>query len=283
MTFQDLQQFFKGNWPVVLGVLVVVTPVVWAVLHFLFKNRMDELKAANNQLRLTIQSPSTAQPPGTRADNQPETEDLRCGSTPDCPLVSAYPRTNGLSQTDLIDRLRHATKRITVFGLTRNFFVSPDVQPVIVQKAQTIPVTFFLMDPSCPSRTDRYRIEPIEAALEDPQRFAREVELALREMLRRCTVSTAASSVPGLSVYYYNFPCSFAIEEIDDYCRVMLYGHGKRGTEGPIFVFKSGNPFYGYFVSQLRWLERLAGATPLPPWTAKGIVLRRLALDSQLP
>jgi hypothetical protein len=51
----------------------------------------------------------------------------------------------------------------------------------------------------------------------------------------------------------------------------MLYGHGKRGTEGPIMVVPAGTPYYEYFARQIRWLENLASGRLAEPWTAKGI------------
>jgi hypothetical protein len=42
-------------------------------------------------------------------------------------------------------------------------------------KAVAIPVTFFFMDPYCDSRRERYRLEPVEAAMENPSRYMREV------------------------------------------------------------------------------------------------------------
>jgi len=55
----------------------------------------------------------------------------------------------------------------------------------------------------------------------------------------------------------------------------MLYGHGKRGTEGPVFVFESGTPYWQYFDDQIRWLKRLAD-TPREPWISRGIIVRPL-------
>jgi hypothetical protein len=78
-----------------------------------------------------------------------------------------------------------------------------------------------------------------------------------------------------MRIFTYNFPCSFAMEKVDRSCRVMLYGHGKRGTEGPILVFDEGTPYWEYFVGQLRWLGRLA-SDPREPWTSKGLVVRPL-------
>ncbi len=55
----------------------------------------------------------------------------------------------------------------------------------------------------------------------------------------------------------------------------MLYGHGKRGTEGPMFVFDHGTPYWRYFDDQIQWLKRLA-QDPREPWISKGIVVRPL-------
>jgi len=56
---------------------------------------------------------------------------------------------------------------------------------------------------------------------------------------------------------------------------VMLYGHGKRGREGPMLAFDRGTPYWDYFDSQMQWLERLA-SDPREPWTSKGLVVRPL-------
>jgi hypothetical protein len=136
-----------------------------------------------------------------------------------------------------------------------------------------IPVTFFVMDPYCDSRRERYRLEPVEAAMENPGRYMREVLRPLYAAAQR--VAPAATPSAGMRVYTYNFPCSFAIEKVDRTCRVMLYGHGKRGTEGPIFVFKEGTPYWDYFASQLEWMQRLAD-DPREPWTTKGLLVRSL-------
>jgi hypothetical protein len=101
----------------------------------------------------------------------------------------------------------------------------------------------------------------------------------MREVLRPLyaaaeRVAPAAAPSAG-RVYTYNFPCSFAIEKVDRTCRVMLYGHGKRGTEGPILVFNEGTPYWDYFSSQVEWMKRLAD-DPREPWTTKGLLVRSL-------
>ncbi|MFB9965914.1 helix-turn-helix domain-containing protein [Sinosporangium siamense] len=186
-------------------------------------------------------------------------------------LVDAWPHASQQSEQDLIHRVQSAHRRINLFGLTRNFYARDELLPLLEEVASSVPVRIYVMDPFCASRKDRYRIEPAEASMEDPERY-------IREVLR--PIGEAVNRVPngGLQVFTYNFPCSFAIEEIDDVCRVMLYGHGVRGTQGPLLIFSDG-PGHRYFSDQVRWLERLARSTPEPePWRAKGLVVEPLAL-----
>jgi hypothetical protein len=184
-----------------------------------------------------------------------------------------WPRTDEDSFRDLADRIKSAQDHITLFGLTRNFYARDQILPLFESKAVTIPVTFYAMDPVCDSRRDRYRIEPAEAAMEDPRRYVREILRPLHAASER--IAPAAAEGAGLRILLYNFPCSFAMEQIDRHCRVMLYGHGKRGTDGPIFVFDEGTPYYEFFEDQVRWLKQLASA-PREPWTTKGLVVRPL-------
>jgi hypothetical protein len=183
-----------------------------------------------------------------------------------------WPHTNPAALDDLVERVNNARKEITVFGLTRNFYAKDDILPLFEAKASEIPVKFYIMDPRCDSRRDRYRIEPTEAAMEDPARYTREILRPLFDASQRIIPKIPSS---GMQIFTFNFPCSFAIERIDQSCRVMLYGHGKRGTEGPILVFDEGTPYWTYFTDQLQWLERLA-TNPREPWVSKGLTVRAL-------
>jgi hypothetical protein len=183
-----------------------------------------------------------------------------------------WPRTNSAVLDDLVERVNSAREEITVFGLTRNFYAKDDILPLFEAKASEILVTFYVMDPRCDSRRDRYRIEPVEAAMEDPTRYTREILRPLFDASQRIMPTTPSA---GMKIFTFNFPCSFAIEKIDRSCRVMLYGHGKRGTEGPTLVFDEGTPYWTYFADQIQWLERLA-ANPREPWVSKGLVVRAL-------
>jgi hypothetical protein len=187
-------------------------------------------------------------------------------------ISNLWPRTNEAVLNDLVGRVDNAREEITVFGLTRNFYAKDDMLPLFEAKAREIPVTFYVMDPHCDSRRDRYRIEPVEAAMEDPLRYTREILRPLFDASQRI-VPTMPSG--GMRIFTFNFPCSFAMEKIDRSCRVMLYGHGKRGTEGPILVFDEGTPYWTYFTDQIKWLERLA-TNPREPWVSKGLVVRAL-------
>ncbi|MCF2533000.1 hypothetical protein [Yinghuangia soli] len=174
-------------------------------------------------------------------------------------LAGMFPHTGSDSQADLTDRIRNAARRITMFGLTRNFYASPEMLALFEAKAAAgIPVSVYAMDPHCPSRRDRYRLEPAEAALADPDHYTRTILDPITE---------AAERTPQLTLLLYDFPCSFAMEEIDDTIRVMLYGHGVRGTDGPILAFGPGTEYHAYFAAQLRWLEGLATTlTARTPW-----------------
>lgn len=189
------------------------------------------------------------------------------------PISALWPRTSPDVLDDLISRVSAAREEVSVFGLSRNFYAKDDMLPLFEAKASEIPVTFYVMDPHCDSRRDRYRLEPVEAAMEDPRRYKREILRPLHAASQR--IGSTSSSSSGLRIFTYNFPCSFAMEKIDRSCRVMLYGHGKRGTEGPIFVFDDSTPYWDYFAGQMQWLERLA-QEPREPWTSKGLVVRPL-------
>jgi hypothetical protein len=187
-------------------------------------------------------------------------------------ISNLWPRTDPAVLDDLVGRVSSAREEITVFGLSRNFYAKDDMLPLFEARASEIPVTFYVMDPYCDSRRDRYRVEPVEVAMEDPARYTREILRPLLDASRRIIPTTPSA---GMRIFTFNFPCSFAIEKVDRSCRVMLYGHGKRGTEGPMLVFDEGTPYWTYFTDQIRWLERLA-TDPREPWVSKGLIVRAM-------
>lgn len=188
-------------------------------------------------------------------------------------ITNLWPHSSPETNDDLVARVKGATEEISIFGLSRNFYARDNVLPLFESQAVHMPVTFYIMNPGCNSRRDRYRLEPGEAAMEDPVRYTREILRPLYLASQR--VAPAAGSNAGMRIFTYNFPCSFAIERIDQSCRVMLYGHGKRGTEGPMMVFQEGTPYWDYFNDHFEWLARLA-SDPREPWTSKGIEVKPL-------
>lgn len=216
--------------------------------------------------------PEPDKPQATTKPNQPVPPARSVGPLTEAGISNLWPRTGPAVLGDLVERVNNAREEITVFGLTRNFYAKDDMLPLFETKASEIPVTFYVMDPNCDSRRDRYRIEPVEAAMEDPARYTREILRPLFDASQRMVPTTSSG---GMRIFTFNFPCSFAMEKIDRSCRVMLYGHGKRGTEGPMLVFDEGTPYWTYFTDQIKWLERLA-ANPREPWVSKGLVVREL-------
>jgi hypothetical protein len=191
-----------------------------------------------------------------------------------------FPATGKESERDLLERLAGARRRIDLFGLTRNFFTRTDVGDLLVQKAAHVPVRMYLMDPASPARVEHYRVEPVEAAFADPERTVRDVVEPLRRLQERAA-SAGPDPEAGLRVYTFSFPCSFAIEQIDDVCRVLLYGHGVRGSESPIMVFSAGTRYHDFFAGQIRWLENLAANPDAAPWAARGARVERLAAEDR--
>lgn len=281
MNFHQIADLLRQNGVILIAVVVVVSPIIWRITSYIFKNRLEEKEAENKKLKKELNKLESDNVESNSGKTEEGKVKWNYNFPDESPIISLFPETNNSSQRDLEVRIEEAEEKITIFGLTRGFFASGKMRRLMIKKSQDVPITFFVMDPDCDSRRHRYRIEPLEASLEDPDRFRREVENPFRELLSNVNFSPAGSSIPGVSLYYYNFPCSFAIEEIDNACRVMPYGHGKRGTEGPILVFRSENPYFEYFSSQLRWLEKLATDHPMPEWENKGISLRRLKADGQ--
>jgi len=190
------------------------------------------------------------------------------------PQFTILPTRELSPEQDLINRVKSAKDKIIVFGLTRNYYTTYKMRNLLEEKSRDLPIRLYLMDPSSKSRKDRYRIEPLEAAKEDSSGFEREIAGPFRELLSRTDRSPAGSKLPGLSIYYYNFPCSYAIELIDDICRIMLYGHGKRGTDSPILIFNKDSTHYAYFASQIEWIERIASGRITSEWYDKKIKIK---------
>ena len=185
--------------------------------------------------------------------------------------ITILPTQELSSEQDLKNRVKSAKDKIIVFGLTRNYYTTYKMRNLLEEKSRDMPIRLYLMDPSSKSRKDRNRIEPYETTKEDSAQIEKEIEGAFRELLKRTDRSPAGSNLPGLSIYYYNFPCSYAIELIDDVCRIKLYGHGKGRTDSPLLIYNKDNLDYDYFASQIEWMEQIASGKISSEWYDKKI------------
>jgi transcriptional regulator with XRE-family HTH domain len=191
------------------------------------------------------------------------------------PLERLYLHTVPSSQEDLIHRLETAQQRINVFGLTRRFYARDQVRDILEKRGRHVPVRLYMLDPDSAARVERYRIEHIEAALEDPQRMRREVLTPLLEVARRVNEHPDTEPDAGIQIWLFNFPAQHSIEEIDYTIRFMPYGHGPSNEHRPILMFRAGTPYYDWFSGQFRWLESLASGENTQPWQSRGVVVRR--------
>ncbi len=51
MNFGELTAFIGEHWATIVATVVVVTPIVWLILHFLFRHRIELLKAQQETLK----------------------------------------------------------------------------------------------------------------------------------------------------------------------------------------------------------------------------------------
>lgn len=114
-------------------------------------------------------------------------------------ISNLWPRTNPDVLDDLVTRVSCASEEISVFGLSRNFYAKDEMLPLFESKASEVPVTFYVMDPRCDSRRDRYRLEPVEAAMEDPARYIREILRPLFDASQRIVPATSSA---GMRIQY---------------------------------------------------------------------------------
>src|SRR5712691_3443282 len=55
MTFDDLVKFLRGNWPAIVATAIIVTPVLWVILRYLFKQQIEVLRTHNEALKQKIE------------------------------------------------------------------------------------------------------------------------------------------------------------------------------------------------------------------------------------
>lgn len=169
-----------------------------------------------------------------------------------------FPCVTDDSYDDLVERIQSAKHSIVIFGLTRNFFAKQPLRDMILDRAQEVDIKFFMADPECTSRSDRYRVEPTTATYDDVKKYKTEIESEFLKMQNLASQLPKKKEHARLSFFYYNFPCQTAIERFDESIRVSLYGINKQGRESPIWVYTpSDGDIYSFFRTQLDWVETI--------------------------
>jgi hypothetical protein len=149
------------------------------------------------------------------------------------------------SESHLYELVENATTKITLFGLTRNFYAESIMQRILIEKSKKIPIRVYFLNPFSKFWKERYELEPKTAKFHDKNKFI----LVLNKFQHMEDITKNYNG--GIKVCIYEFQPSFAIEEIDYTMRVMLYGYLKRGTESPIFIINTKDYIYNYFKDQL--------------------------------
>ena len=161
--------------------------------------------------------------------------------------ISGFPFASDESCEHLFQLIRSARQRMTFFGLTRNFYTSPAMSELLIDRSVAVPINILLLNPYSPYWPERYRMEPGHARFHDPENY--------RPILERFAEMMNAAAARGgeLHVQYYEFQPGFGIEQIDDTLRVNFYGYHKAGTDSPILVLDSEQEsMFRYFSDQLQ-------------------------------
>lgn len=187
---------------------------------------------------------------------------------------------NSESERHLLSALANAKEEIFVFGLTRHFYSEDKIQNILIEKSESIPINIIMMDPDGKSKKERYRLEPSRAAYRNSSVYKEKVEKTFLKLMQNSKKIKIGSKDPGICFCYYDFPCSFAMEKIDNQIRVFLYGYGKRGTDSPTFIFDKGHSCYEYFNSQIDWMKEHGKGNGMPQWDDSGIIFTNIANKS---
>lgn len=242
----DYIKFFTEDWSratYLIGFLAAITGIIWKLFDHFYKLGKENQAETIKHLEIQINKLKINESHSIVKEN--ELDEFK---------IYDFSGENSESETHLIASLESAKKEIFVFGLTRNFYADDRLQKILQNKCKVIPINIFMINPDCASKKDRYRLEPSRAAYKNADYYKERIEKTFIKLLEKCEATKPGSKDPGIGIYYYNFPCSFAMEKIDDEIRIFLYGYGKRGTDSPTFVFGDKHRCYNFFLEQIHWI-----------------------------
>jgi len=55
MDFEALVKYLRDNWAAILATVIIVTPILWWILHYIFKSRLDVLKQERDTRRRQLE------------------------------------------------------------------------------------------------------------------------------------------------------------------------------------------------------------------------------------
>lgn len=275
---KDIITFFTEDWErtgYFIGSIFTILGIITGLIYKFFENyyklgkekQADRIKYLEEELKL-LESDALQ---GNATEKEQEYF-----------KIFNFSGENSESETHLIAALKAAKKEIFIFGLTRNFYADDRLQKILQNKCKDVPINLFMINPDCASKKDRYRLEPSRAAYKNADYYKERIENTFIKLLDKCEPTKPGSKDPGISVHYYNFPCSFAMEKIDDEIRVFLYGYGKRGTDSPTFVFGEKHQCYNFFMEQIHWIIEQVNKKERTQWDDSNfefVSLREIAYE----
>lgn len=156
-------------------------------------------------------------------------------------IVKTFPRTNDDYEEFFKRLLKSAQKEIVLFGLGKQFYINPEIQELLYKKSKEFKVKIYVMNPYSPLRELRYKLEPLQeelgaaygknngAYLHNKENFVRRVLVNLKKLKQRIDTDVIDKE-KGISIKFHEINLSFAMEFIDDYVIIILYGYKGRTT-----------------------------------------------------
>lgn len=154
---------------------------------------------------------------------------------------------------NLKERLQNAQKDITIFAICHTHLLQGEFAHLLLERAQSLPVKLYLLNPQSAAKEERYRLEPPTARFhQGHERFETEVLQPALALFREAQAKHA-----NLHVFLYDFVPGEALEKIDNQIAVITYGLGTRGTSSPVIIYDVQDENGSFFAKQVKWLNDL--------------------------
>ncbi len=237
MSFQEIAEFFAKQWPSIVGVAIIIIPITWIILEYLYKTRLEEKGAEIRQLQERIKSIETAKPSSFT-------------------MVEIVPYTS-VNWDTLIENAT-STFRANGFALVK--IVELNCRRIVkkIKENDSFFVEIFLGDPFSTEAAMRARDEGDNYLA--PQKIAlvavrlEEARKELRELGKE----------KHLILKHFSIYPTMALVIIDDTLFVYFYPYGKLGTDSPIIILRNykQNNFSKFFLEHFEAMSRQSSHIP---------------------